>query len=89
MFTYLERLRKKPLAVRRRIAFLAAVFVTVCIVAVWLSLQSFNVTSPIDSAELQDELKPLGALKENAVSFYQTVKELGQSLFVSSGTTSP
>ena len=87
MFDYLEQLRKKPVAYRRRVVALTTTALTALIVIVWFSTLSFRVNAVVDPKTLDNELKPFQEIKANIGNFYDSVVEVGTNLFSPSATS--
>jgi hypothetical protein len=89
MFNYIEQLRKKPIAYRKRVLLLTTSILTGLVVLIWLSTFSLNLGSTdVDSAVIKDQLKPIDAIKTNAASFFDTIKSMSVSIFGTDATTS-
>lgn len=77
MLDFLEHLQKKPIHVRKRIALVVSIFITVIILILWLSIQSVNAPShPIDGKALEEDLKPLNEIKKSSVDLFNTAKKV-------------
>ncbi len=88
MFDYLEQLRKKPVAYRRRVVAFSSISLTALIVLVWLSTISFRADQISDSKVVKDELKPFQEIKDSIGAFYTSLTEAGTRLFSPSNATS-
>jgi hypothetical protein len=88
-FDYLEQLRKKPVAYRKRVAFFGSVALTVLIFMIWLSTWSAGTVPPADSKDFWGDLKPIEEIKNSTVSFYSSVVKAGSDLFGGFGSSSP
>ncbi|MBI2475980.1 MAG: hypothetical protein HYV67_01945 [Candidatus Taylorbacteria bacterium] len=82
MFNYLEQLRKKPLAYRKRVLLFTTAVITGVIFIVWLSTFDLNLkVSDADSAALAKQLRPIDEVKTNIVSFIDSVKKISADIF--------
>jgi len=74
MFDYLERIRRKPLEVRRRIAFGSAVTITVLIVLVWIG--TLLTPEPEIVMRAVDEQSPMQAIGESTKALISDIREV-------------
>jgi len=82
MLDYIENLRRKPLAYRKRVLFLATSVITGLIVLVWLSTLNFNYNfNGEEEVAIEEQLKPVDEIKTNIVSFYDSVKKMSADIF--------
>jgi len=88
MFDFLEQLRRKPLAYRKRLAVFGATALTAVIVIVWLSTWSLDTGMAIDSKVASEQLKPLEEIKNSIGDFYDSVKTMSAGIFNPSATSS-
>ena len=88
MFDFLEQLRRKPLAYRKRLAVFGATALTAVIVIVWLSTWSLDTGMAIDSKVASEQLKPLEEIKNSIGDFYHSVKTISAGIFNPSATSS-
>lgn len=89
MFNYLEQLRKKPLAFRKRVLLVTTCTLTGIIALVWIS--TFNVrldTSETDIAVIENQLKPIEEIKTNIGGLIDAIKTMSAGVFGSGATTS-
>ena len=72
MIDFLEHLRRRPIEVRKRVAFVGAISVTVLIVIVWLG--SFLMREPKSETHRAEETKgPTQALGANIGAFFHDI----------------
>jgi len=76
MFEFLEKLRSKPEATKKRIAFFGALIFSGCILTIWLSV----VLPQIKNFKIVEEPKtetpsPLSALGDNIYDGFSSIKE--------------
>lgn len=89
MFDFLEQLRRKPLAYRKRLAVFGATALTAVVVVVWLSTWSgFDSGAAIDSKAASEQLKPLEEIKNSIGTFYDSIKTMSAGIFNPSATSS-
>ncbi|KKT44474.1 MAG: hypothetical protein UW34_C0010G0006 [Parcubacteria group bacterium GW2011_GWA2_44_15] len=90
MLDFIERLRKKPVAYRKRFLFLSTSIITGIIFIFWLL--SFNANMDIDEVDslaLEKQLRPIDEIQANIADFYSLVKKIGNDIFGGNATTSP
>lgn len=76
MLDYLEKLRKKPLYYRKRVAVITAGAITFIILVIWYSTLNFDMGADVVSSKaVPDELKPLQQIKAGVLDFYAILKE--------------
>ena len=80
MFNYLEKLRRKPLSVRKRVAIYVASSITAVIVIVWLSTFNLGGEKIVNSDSLEKDLKPFQEIKASISVFFDSLKEIGKSV---------
>jgi hypothetical protein len=88
LFNYLENLRKKPIAYRKRVAVFGAAILSGLIFLIWLSTFNAGMANIADPKTVSEDLKPFEEIKSNIVSFYNSVKEASGNLFGSSASSS-
>jgi len=77
---YVENLRKKPIAYRKRFAIFGAAIITGLIFLIWLSTWSASTVNVADPKAISEDLKPFKEIKTNIVNFYDSVIQAGTSL---------
>jgi len=88
MLDYIERLRKKPIAYRKRVLLLTTSVITGLIFIFWLS--TFNLFFQVDEVDpslVEEQLRPIEEIKTSALGFVEFVKEMGAGFFGSSTST--
>lgn len=88
MLDYIEQLRKKPVAYRKRFLLVFTTTITGIIFMIWATTFDFNL-SPSSSPVVEDGLGPISEIETNVSSFFTTVKKLGSEMFGGESTTSP
>ena len=79
---HLEKLRKKPLYYRKRVAIMTASGITFVILMIWYSTLSFDVgTDAVSSKAIAEELRPFQQIRASFADFYSTVKEMSSGFF--------
>ncbi len=82
MFDFIENLRHKPLAYRKRVLLLVTTVITGLIILIWLSTLNFNSSiGDMDGTVIEEQLKPIGEIKKSAVSFFDSVKKMSADIF--------
>jgi len=79
---FIEQLRKKPIAYRRRVLLFSTSIITGIIFIVWLFTFDSSVKAiPTDSAASATALQPLSEIETNVGSFIDTVKTMTAGIF--------
>ncbi|MES2087485.1 MAG: hypothetical protein V4467_00675 [Patescibacteria group bacterium] len=88
MFDYIEQLRKKPLAYRKRFLLIVTTSITGLIFLIWVSTFNFSFDQPVQSLE-EEQSGPISEIASNISSFFTVIKKLGSEMFAGDATTSP
>jgi hypothetical protein len=85
---FIEKLRDKPVAYRKRVVFFTASILTGIIVIVWLSTFGYRFGSKVvDPAVVEKQLQPFDEIKNSVGNFIDNVKDIGSEFFAGTSTT--
>ena len=71
----IHHLRRQPEKVKRHILHVSTLVFGVVLVSLWIYSLGTNLTDPNTQAKINNDLKPLNALKANLVGGYQSLNE--------------
>ena len=69
----IHHIRRQPEHVRRHILHVSTIICAVILFSFWVYSLGRNLTSPDTQAQINDDLKPLSALKANLIDGYQSI----------------
>ena len=86
---FIEQLRKKPIAYRRRVLLFTTSIITGVIFIVWIFTFDSSVKAiPTDGAAVARQLQPINEIGANISSFIHTVKSMSAGIFGKVATSS-
>ena len=74
----IHHIRRQPEEVRRHILHVLTIVFAVILLFFWVYSLGTNITNPDTQAKINNDLKPLSALKGNIIGGYQSMTEPNQ-----------
>ena len=71
----IHHLKKQPERVRRHILHVSTIIAGMILISLWIYSLGTNISNPDTKAKVNDDLKPLNALKANIIEGYKSLNE--------------